>query len=203
MICNDFDVTKRDLILSQICHEGLFFVTPHISTHRPEIYRGEDFLRRLSEIDRIKIQAVKDYLSRYAATIENMRSLDELNSHIYQNKHNPGIGGRGYRNGSSGNVLSGGAASHVISSDSMQNYSQTQAERNKTIMRECENAIALLDVSRGKTILERRFLLLQPWDRIVFELSLSRDTCMTCYRATMIIMFDLMVSAGMIQPINE
>ena len=158
-------------------------------------------MRKLSETDRFKLQTVKDYLSRYAAAIENMRSLDELNAHIFQNRNNPGIGGRGYKNGSSNNGLSSGAAAPVINSDSMQNYSQIQAERNRVIMRECESAIALLDVSRGKTIIERRFLLMQSWNVIKFELSLSRDTCMMCYRATMIILFDRMVSAGLIKPI--
>lgn len=158
-------------------------------------------MQGMTELDRAKMNTVKDYLNRYAPANENMRSLSELNVHISEDLTNPSIGGRGYSSGSGGSHVSGGAGSTVVNSDTMKSYSQTQAERNRAIMSEVEFAIALLDVTRGKTIIEKRFIASLPWRKIHKDMNLCRDTCYTLYRESMLLLYDRMVAAGLIKPI--
>lgn len=75
-------------------------------------------------------------------------------------------------------------------------YAEQQRERSHKIMAEVESAIALLDVRRGKTIIEKRFILGEPWKQIYRNMDISRDTCFKMYRAAMVELYDRMVSIG-------
>lgn len=159
-------------------------------------------MQGMTELERARMNAVKDYLSRYVSANENMRSLSELNVHISEDLTNPSIGGRGYGLGIGSGHTSGGAGSTVVNSDTMKSYSQKQSERNNAIMSEVEVAIALLDVTRGKTIIEKRFIAGLPWRKIHKDMNLCRDSCYKLYRKSMLLLYDRMVAAGLIEPIK-
>ena len=75
-------------------------------------------------------------------------------------------------------------------------YAERQRKRSCKIMTEVESAIALLDVNRGKTIIEKRFILGESWKQIHRNMDISRDTCFKKYRAAMVELYDRMVSVG-------
>lgn len=147
-------------------------------------------MRKMTEADRLKMEKTKNFLSLYSLAIENLKVISELEQHINENLNNPSIGGKGYLTGSGKPYLSGGAGAAVIKADSMQSYSQSQTERNQEIMKDIENAIALLDISKGKTILERRFLLMQSWEEIRQAMNLCRDTCYKFYRDALVELYN-------------
>lgn len=65
-------------------------------------------------------------------------------------------------------------------------YERMQRTRNETIMRDIERVIAQLPVSRGKTILEKRFLGGETWPKIYLDLQIPQTTALTVYRAAML-----------------
>lgn len=77
-------------------------------------------------------------------------------------------------------------------------YAKRQRERSHKIMAEVETAIALLEVSRGKTIIEKRFILGEPWKYIYKNMDISRDTGYTYYRKAMLQLYDCMIQNGII-----
>ena len=98
--------------------------------------------------DHEKLEAVKQYLLRFAVAKENQNSLYGL-----------------------------GAAP---------GYCQQGLKATDRAMRDVTNAIGLLDLSRGKTILERRFIGCQSWKEISVDLGISRNTARRLYRDSML-----------------
>ena len=77
-------------------------------------------------------------------------------------------------------------------------YANVQMRRNETIMQEVEYAISLLDVTRGKTVIEKKFIGGMPWRKIYKDMDISRDTGYKYYRESMIQLYDIMKSKGII-----
>lgn len=115
-------------------------------------------MKKLSEIDRFKLQTTKEYLSRYLPAEENCRSLEGIDTA----------------------------------------YARQQRTRSQAIMRDVERIIVLLDVSRGKTLIEKRFILGLSWRKINKDMDLSRDSCYKLYREAMIELYNRAVGVGMI-----
>ena len=81
-------------------------------------------------------------------------------------------------------------------------YSVKQRMRSKKIMTEVEAAIALLEISRGKTIIEKRFILGEPWKWIYKNMVISRDTGYKYYRQSMLQLYERLIQNGLIKPIQ-
>lgn len=81
-------------------------------------------------------------------------------------------------------------------------YSVKQRMRSKKIMTEVEAAIALLEISRGKTIIEKRFILGEPWKWIYKNMVISRDTGYKYYRQSMLQLYECLIQNGLIKPIR-
>lgn len=77
-------------------------------------------------------------------------------------------------------------------------YTVAQKKRNESIMKEIESAIALLDVTRGKTVIEKKFIGGMPWRKIYKDMDISRDTGYKYYREAMIQLYDIMKSKQII-----
>ncbi len=145
-----------------------------------------------------KLQTVKTFLERYSVVKQNNESLRELNEMASEGINNPSIGGRGYHSGGNGSEKSDRSSSAVVRADTVNTYVKNMTEKNNATMREIENAIGLLDVCRGKTIVELRFLAALPWEQICSIVDRERDYCYKLYRAAMLQLYDLMIANGII-----
>lgn len=72
-------------------------------------------------------------------------------------------------------------------------YARRQSERAWAIMSEIESAISRLDVSRGKTIVEKKHIAGLDWRRISMSMNLCRDTCFELYCKALIELYDLIM----------
>lgn len=72
-------------------------------------------------------------------------------------------------------------------------YTIAQKKRNEAIMKEVKTVIALLDVTRGKTVIEKKFLFGLPWRKIWKDMDISRDTGYKYYREAMLQLYDIMI----------
>ena len=77
-------------------------------------------------------------------------------------------------------------------------YVAKQQARNAAIMRGVENAIGMLPVSRGKTILEKRFICGEAWSKIYLDLQISQTTALTVYRTAILQLYDLLIDLDQI-----
>ena len=77
-------------------------------------------------------------------------------------------------------------------------YSRRQIGRCEALMRQIESAIGLLPVSRGKTVIEKRFLCGDSWSKIYLDLQISQTTALTVYRAALLELHDRMLEHNLL-----
>lgn len=65
-------------------------------------------------------------------------------------------------------------------------YCRKGVDQTERAMSDITDAIGLLELSRGKTIVERRFIGCQSWKEITVDLGISRSTARRLYRAAML-----------------
>ena len=75
-------------------------------------------------------------------------------------------------------------------------YCQQGVKETDRAMRDVTDAIRLLDLSRGKTILERRFIGCQSWKEISVDLGISKNTARRLYRASMLELYRRLFGEG-------
>lgn len=77
-------------------------------------------------------------------------------------------------------------------------YTVRMAKINRDLLQGIENAISLLEISRGRTIVEKRHIGNQSWKQIAIDIGISKDTCFKLYRDALLKLYEQMGRSGMI-----
>lgn len=153
-------------------------------------------MRKITQEDHQHIETVKLFLLRYAVADENTESLRELK--CCATDENGFVTTKGYDIRVNTSDQSQGAAGPIIKTETLEIYIRQAEERNANVKSEVIRAINLLEVSRGRTIIEKRFIGNHSWKKICFDMKISDQTAYGDYKKSMLALYILMVNAGML-----
>lgn len=146
-------------------------------------------MKKSTEEEKRRIYEVKAFLDRYRIAEESMASLRELNEYITDDisagTSNPGK--PSVRESRQASV----SESIVEVRERSEKYIESETMRAVDIKRQVTDAIAQLDVGRGKTLIEKRFIGGFSWRKIEREMNISKTYALNLYRDSMIKLYKI------------
>lgn len=154
-------------------------------------------MRKLSNQDRKKLAAVREYLKRFSVAKENAKAVDELNAHVKEDLINPSINGRGFGAHRS-NSKSEGSAGPVIHSENINPFCEQESQKIKMLMDEITSEIGKLEMTKGKTILLKKYLSGHSEREICRDMKISHDTYYTHLNSALLQLYKILIEDGKI-----
>lgn len=154
-------------------------------------------MKKLSNQDRKKLAVVRAYLGRFSVAKENAKAVDELNAYVKEDLINPSINGRGFGIYNR-NSKSEGSAGPVIHSEDINPFCEQESQKIKRLMDEITSEIGKLEMTKGKTILLKKYLSGHSEREICRDMKISHDTYYKHLRRALLQLYTILIEDGKI-----